>query len=446
MYTKNQWKDGSTGSTYEATAAKFERMENALFFGAMGVINVKEAPYNAKGDGATNDAAAINEALAVAGVGGEEAIVFFPLGTYACTAALKVPANVRIVGQHRHGCRLLAKGNINLFEFTAGDNTIENLSLEAETKQASGSAIDLSHGFVQNLSMQHLMIGDNFFNGLFLVGSGENIGGIYGLNIRFENYNHAVKGYGNAAVVLGNGETNKRVNVVQLVNVHGQANEAKDMPKWFEVNNTDSLQMTHVMMQTGEEGLVLGNKDTSTKRSTNLEIVSVVADGCTVAGYKLVSALNSDMTACHAEACGEGIIFGASVSDFNVCGGNFYASQGHGIRLLGSSAPGNSINISGASIVDNGENAEAGKSGVFLEEKAGGLNLTGCTIGNPGSAGGGKQKVGLTLGKKSENVGLYGNRFLGNVTEAIKKEGEEVKINNKAAPSKAELETTNQFS
>src|SRR6185437_2132784 len=381
---------------------------NGIFNASMGVINVKEAPFNAKGDGVTNDATAINEALALAGVGGEETIVLLPLGSYACTSALKVPAKVRLIGQHSHGTRLIAKGNINLIEVTEGNNTIEHLSMESESKQASGSAIDLSHGFIQNLTMADIKIGDNFFNGLFLVGNIENIGGIFGINIRFQNFNHSVKGYGNAAVVLRNGETNKRVNVVQFVNFCGQAAEAKDMPKWFEVNNTDTLQMSNVLMQTGEKGLLIGNKDTSSKRSTNLEIATVVADGCTVTGYEIASALNGEMTSCHAEACGEGIVFSESVSDFNVIGGNYYANKGHGIRLKGSSAPGNSINISGASIVDNGENAEAAKAGIFLAEKAGGLNVNDCTTSNPGGAGGGKQKVGITLGKKSENVGLYG--------------------------------------
>jgi hypothetical protein len=427
-YVQGKWEDGKTGSTFEATAAKFQNMENGILAGVQGIINVREPPFNAKGNGTTNDATAINEALTLAGVGGEEFVVLLPLGAYACTNALKIPANVRLMGQHRHGTRLIAKGNINLIEVTAGDSTIENLSLEAETKQTSGSAIDLSHGFSQNLLMQNLMIGDNFFNGLFLVGNIENIGGIYGSNIRFENFNHAVKGYGNAAIVLGNGETNKRVNVAQLVNIHGQANEAKDMPKWFEVNNTDSLQMSNVMMQTGEEGLVIGNKDTSAKRSTNLEIVTVIADGCTLAGFKIASSISGEMTACHAEQCGEGVIFGASVSGFNVIGGNYYHCSGHGIRLLSSSAPTNSINIAGASIQDNGENAEAGRAGVFLEEKAGGLLLTGNTIGNPVGVGGGLQKVGVSIGAKCENVGVFGNRFVKNVTAGITRGTETVGV------------------
>jgi len=40
------WKDGSTGSTYEATAAKMEKMKSVVLLSES--YNVKEAPFNAK--------------------------------------------------------------------------------------------------------------------------------------------------------------------------------------------------------------------------------------------------------------------------------------------------------------------------------------------------------------------------------------------------------------
>lgn len=54
------------------------------------IINVKDAPYNAKGDGATNDTAAIQAAIN-ASTSTAPKLVYFPTGTYIITAALTIP-------------------------------------------------------------------------------------------------------------------------------------------------------------------------------------------------------------------------------------------------------------------------------------------------------------------------------------------------------------------
>jgi len=52
---------------------------------SLGVINVKDYPYLAKGDGKTNDTPAIQAAQDAAGTGG---VVFFPAGTYLFDSAI----------------------------------------------------------------------------------------------------------------------------------------------------------------------------------------------------------------------------------------------------------------------------------------------------------------------------------------------------------------------
>jgi hypothetical protein len=60
-------------------------------------LSVKGAPYNAKGDGVTNDAPAINAALAACPSGGT---VWMPPGTYAVLSPLIVPPNITLLGDH----------------------------------------------------------------------------------------------------------------------------------------------------------------------------------------------------------------------------------------------------------------------------------------------------------------------------------------------------------
>ncbi len=64
------------------------------------VINVKAPPFNAVGDGAADDTAAIRAALAAVGPGG--ATVFFPEGVYNCSGVLFVHADRTVLrGQNR---------------------------------------------------------------------------------------------------------------------------------------------------------------------------------------------------------------------------------------------------------------------------------------------------------------------------------------------------------
>jgi hypothetical protein len=66
--------------------------------------------YGAKGDGVTDDTAAINAAIAVASVKGGK--VFFPAGTYKVTSPLLVNAiGVSLVGEGMQASRLVASGN-----------------------------------------------------------------------------------------------------------------------------------------------------------------------------------------------------------------------------------------------------------------------------------------------------------------------------------------------
>lgn len=70
-----------------AFSCAFSAKRNIVFPADSGVVNVKEAPYNAKGDGTTDDTAAIQAALS-ANANGDK-IIYLPAGTYLVSDTLK---------------------------------------------------------------------------------------------------------------------------------------------------------------------------------------------------------------------------------------------------------------------------------------------------------------------------------------------------------------------
>ncbi len=60
-----------------------------------GAVNVKEPPYNAAGDGTTDDFAALQRAV------DENEVVFLPKGRYALSRTLRLRPNTKLVGVHR---------------------------------------------------------------------------------------------------------------------------------------------------------------------------------------------------------------------------------------------------------------------------------------------------------------------------------------------------------
>lgn len=77
-------------STTMAFPASEVTKENIVFPSDGGVVNVKNAPYNAKGDGVTDDTAAIQKALST--YPNKNKIIYLPKGTYLVSDQLQWPA------------------------------------------------------------------------------------------------------------------------------------------------------------------------------------------------------------------------------------------------------------------------------------------------------------------------------------------------------------------
>lgn len=440
MKTAQTWADHNLA--FPLSAARMNNIEERQTEAALvnlagqGFINVAAPPYNAKGDGATDCTAAFQAALAA----GKEGVVFVPPGFYRIKSSLTIPVSTTLIGLNPKTCALEAEGNIKLL-VPEGANVISGLYLKAVTEQASGAAIDCSSGKPDNLWIENVQLGSNFFNGINLVANAGEFGGIHLRQIHFAEPGAGVKGYKGSGIVIGSSAV--RTVGVWIDDVHMQVNSTADMVRGVRVNNTDSLHASRILVQNAAAGFTVGDTDASAKLTTNLELTRMQADGCTV-GFELQKLSEESMfVGCSAEGGGTGAVIAEGASGMTWTGCKVFRNQGDGLRLEASVAPTYANSFVGCGFNYNGENAEATKAGVVIAAKAGGAVFSGCTFGNPGPSATGKQKFGMVLGNKSENVGVYGCRFHKNVTTLFKKEGEEVNINSKSAPTEAELEVGN---
>lgn len=143
-------------------------------FARSGVLNVKD--YGAKGDGTTDDTAAIQAALNTAAVSG--AVVLFPAGTYITSGSLLVAANVAVRGD---GMASIVKYAGTGWAFIGG-GTGGSLSygvairdLRILLSNAAGSGITLrgtAAAMLSNLSIERTVVSSSSTGtGIFLDGS-----------------------------------------------------------------------------------------------------------------------------------------------------------------------------------------------------------------------------------------------------------------------------------
>lgn len=222
-------------------------------------INVKAAPYNAIGNGTTDDTTAIRNAITAAGIGG---VVYFPKGIYRISGTLDLPRGVTLMGSHSNlmigpgmvdedfpcyiqaapsfttGAMIQIIGdNDGTHPAINGEQRIFNLMLDG-SKVTAGSLDGIyAKGNVQNVVMRDVCVRKVPNNGII---TGSNVGGEWPYSWRLH------------SVMVDNCKAN---------------------------------------------GIVF-------ERQTDLSMIDVQVIGCFAVGIKLVNSANTILEACRAEWCG----------------------------------------------------------------------------------------------------------------------------------------------
>lgn len=125
---------GAGGIAAAATIGSVDTATAATGTG-VGWYNVMDAPYNATGDGTTDDTGAVNAALNDATNAGG-GVVYFPAGTYRILSALVGASGVRLAGAHRSVSQIVSTTSSIL---ALGESFISGMEIDHLTLEVTGA-------------------------------------------------------------------------------------------------------------------------------------------------------------------------------------------------------------------------------------------------------------------------------------------------------------------
>jgi pectate lyase-like protein len=150
------------GVAIVATGADFRSADGAFWNLVEKQINVRQ--FGAKGDVATDDTTAIQNALNAAS--SNNGMVYLPSGNYKVTSTLTIAGEVSLIGDGVGATAITGTGDILVLNFT-GNGNMERIF-----------AVGYQNASATNFCVQTAINGRNFFRDCFIWG------GLYGLNSR----------------------------------------------------------------------------------------------------------------------------------------------------------------------------------------------------------------------------------------------------------------------
>jgi Pectate lyase superfamily protein len=146
------------GQTYQAPAGAIAALANANSATSLGIVNVKAPPFNAAGNGITDDTSAIQAAINYAQSSGNglPGLVWFPAGTYLYSALVVGPQPIKLMGVGTQSTVLSCTSpTATGITFTGANNNltswmIESLSMHDTITRTGGMALSFSNPTASN--------------------------------------------------------------------------------------------------------------------------------------------------------------------------------------------------------------------------------------------------------------------------------------------------------
>lgn len=309
------------------------------------IISVKDAPFNAVGDAAADDTAAIQNAInAVSATGG---IVFLPPGDYRLSSGISITASdVTLQGAGEGATRLICtfeSGDI----VSIGDGTVNpnncrvcHLSITSTISKVSGGAIVMRNAF--NCKADHFRLESNMYFGVVVDGGA-------GQFINYIDTFFIDSGY--QGIVLSRDGTLPQDVFIQ----NGVISNCTDAAVFMK--HCSGVYCSYLDLLTCGRG-VLTFPDAG-QRVVAVFMNGVIADTTVTHGWDLITngglLANWMMVNCWASSCG-------------------FGTGGHGVRLAPGSGNATGFAVSNSHIFNNGG------SGVFLGTNTRKVAFSNCQI------------------------------------------------------------------